>query len=136
MSGLSYSPLTSSQSQVFAGEKGKSWRFFVEATAVRGRPTLIRKIIKNGGSVVNSAREADILLAESNTKEALELFEAWRGDKILLSTRWVARCLEAHAFLGNDRGWAGYQFTREALLQGIIVSDDASEAEEEEASQK
>ena len=128
-------PPTSSQGEMFACEQGKPWRFFVEATAVRGRPALIRKILRNGGLVVNAAREADILLAENNTKEALELFEAWHGDKMLLSTRWVARCLQEGAFLGMDRGWGGCEFTREVLLQSIVASEDASEAEEEETLQ-
>ncbi|KAF8530962.1 hypothetical protein JB92DRAFT_2854436 [Gautieria morchelliformis] len=136
MAGMSYPVLTSSQAPVFTGESGQPWRFFVEATAVRGRPTLIRKLFKNGGSVVNSAREADILLAEHNTKEALELLEAWCGDKVLLSTRWAARCLEERTFLGSDRGWAGCELTREVLLKGIVSSDTASEDEEEEEPRK
>jgi hypothetical protein len=136
MADMSYPVLTSSQTPVFTGANGQPWKFFVEATAVRGRPIIIRKIFKNGGSVVNSAREADILLAEHNTKEALELLEAWRGDKILLSTRWVARCLEERTLLGSDYGWQGCELTREILLKGLAFSDTASEAEEEEEPQK
>lgn len=127
---------TGIQSKVFANGKGEPHKFFVEATAVRERPTLIRKIIKNSGLVVNSAREADILLAESNTKEALELFDAWCGDKIVLSTRWIPRCLEEQTFLGSDREWGGYEFTLEALRQGIANVGENSEDEEEEEVEK
>lgn len=121
---------SSAKNHVFASGQGEPCKFFVEAAAVRERPALIRKITRNGGLIVNTVPEADILLAESNTKEALELFEAWRGDKTLLSTRWIAHCLETNAFRGSDCGWAGFELTSESLLQGI--RNKAGETEEED----
>ncbi|KAF8577876.1 hypothetical protein K439DRAFT_1664032 [Ramaria rubella] len=117
-------PSSQPESSIFIALDGEPLRFFVEAAAVRERPKLIRKIIKNGGAVVSAAREADILLAESNTKEALELLEAWSAGKVLLSTRWVSRCIDEGKFIGADCGWTGYELTRKTLLESFSQDDD------------
>ena len=120
-----------SQGPVFVLEGGRPCHIFVEATAVRERPKLIRRISRSGGLVVNTAREADVVLAENHTKEALELLDAWGVDKVVLSTRWVPACLQAGRFLGEDTAWAGLRFDKQVLRQGIQFQEEDNSEEDE-----
>lgn len=108
----------SNVTSIFQFPTGAPYKFFVEAAAVRGRPAIVRKIASHGGRIVTRPRESDILLAENDTREAVELLEAWSGEKVVLSTRWIARCIESNMFLGAQANWGGCLLDRDSVASG------------------
>ncbi|KAF8525157.1 hypothetical protein BU17DRAFT_84081 [Hysterangium stoloniferum] len=119
-----FMPGTQLQSSLFLKSNGTGFKFFVETAAVQERPKLVRRIRGCGGLIVSSAREADILLAENNTKEALEILDAWSADKVVLSTRWVGRCIESNEFLGKEQNWGEFFLNRDELRECCIDIDE------------
>jgi hypothetical protein len=119
-----YMPGTQSQTNLFVKPNGTNFKFFVETTAVQERPKLVRRIQKYGGLIVSTAREADILLAENNTKEALEILDAWQADKVVLSTRWVGQCIDNNEFLGKERNWGDFFLNRDEIREFCIDIDE------------
>jgi len=108
----------SNVASLFQYPNGTPYKFFVEAAAVRGRPAIVRKIASHGGRIVTRPRESDILLAENYTREAVELLEAWSGEKVVLSTRWIARCIESNMFLGAEVNWGGCFLDMDSVANG------------------
>ena len=115
---------------LFCQSDGSPLKFFVETSAVRERPKLVRKIVANGGRIVSSARDADILMAENDTREAIELLDAWSDDKLVLSTRWAWRCIQSNQFFGHEHNWADCMLDRETIKSGLSVDEENSEIEE------
>jgi hypothetical protein len=114
--------------KVFRDPFSKPYKFFVEAAAVRGRPAFVRKIQNLGGEIVSNPKESDILLAENGTREAMELLDAWSGDKVVLSTRWINRCIELNQFLGPDSNWGNFSLDKVSLKQ-LFDEEEAGDDE-------
>ncbi|KIJ38484.1 hypothetical protein M422DRAFT_258853 [Sphaerobolus stellatus SS14] len=118
---------------LFTKIDGTPHKFFVETSAVRERPRLVRQIVAHGGQIVTSAREADILLAENDTREAIELLDAWGSERrVVLSTRWAWRCIGDNKFLGNeDMDYGGFKLDRDVIKSGLSLDEDGNSEIEE-----
>jgi len=114
---------------IFLNVTGAPLQIFVEASSVHQRPKLVRKMGGFGAAIATNAKEADILLAEPNTKEAVELLDAWGEDKPVLSARWAWRCMDLWTFLGPADNWGGFKLDREAILQGLDMDEEYNDEE-------